>query len=135
MKATNFTYWLKGFFELENPLFINENQVNIINDHLKIVIKDDESDDMKGPYSSPNDFVIWLNGFLDSKTDLSLAPLTKVKDKLDSVFNKVTPNRVNEAINKANQAISDIRENKKKETVRINLPQKPTKSWSPNKYC
>ena len=37
MTSEAFTYWLKGFFELENPKKLNEKQTLIIKDHLDLV--------------------------------------------------------------------------------------------------
>lgn len=39
MNSENFCYWLKGFFELENPKNLNEQQVEMIKDHLNLVFK------------------------------------------------------------------------------------------------
>lgn len=37
MTPEQFTYWLQGFFEISNTNSLNENQVLIIKDHLKLV--------------------------------------------------------------------------------------------------
>jgi hypothetical protein len=38
MSLENFVFWLQGFLELENPKTLSEQQVNIIKDHLKLVL-------------------------------------------------------------------------------------------------
>lgn len=37
MTPENFTYWLQGFFEIENPKVISAQQLQEIKNHLKIV--------------------------------------------------------------------------------------------------
>jgi hypothetical protein len=37
MTAEQFTYWLQGFMEICNPETLDENQTQIIKDHLKLV--------------------------------------------------------------------------------------------------
>jgi hypothetical protein len=37
MDATNFTYWLQGFFEVSDAKKLDEKQVQIIKDHLGLV--------------------------------------------------------------------------------------------------
>lgn len=37
MKANEFCYWLQGMFELNHPTTLNEEQVKIIENHLKMV--------------------------------------------------------------------------------------------------
>jgi len=38
MTAENFTYWLQGFMEVQNPENLNKTQVQIIKDHLALVM-------------------------------------------------------------------------------------------------
>jgi hypothetical protein len=37
MKDRDFIYWLQGFFEIDNPTTINEEQTKMIKDHLQKV--------------------------------------------------------------------------------------------------
>jgi hypothetical protein len=37
MDATNFAYWLQGFFEVSNAKTLDKEQVQIIKDHLDLV--------------------------------------------------------------------------------------------------
>lgn len=37
MTAENFTYWLQGFMEVQNPETLDKTQVQIIKDHLALV--------------------------------------------------------------------------------------------------
>lgn len=39
MTAEQFTYWLQGFIEVENPKTLNLRQTKIIKDHLNLVFK------------------------------------------------------------------------------------------------
>ena len=39
MTPENFVYWLQGFLEIEDPKTINEQQVQIIKDHVALVLK------------------------------------------------------------------------------------------------
>lgn len=39
MTPENFCYWLQGLIELDNPTSLDENQINIIKDHLNLVFK------------------------------------------------------------------------------------------------
>lgn len=37
MTPRDFAYWLQGYMEMENPTSLNEEQTQIIKDHLKLV--------------------------------------------------------------------------------------------------
>lgn len=37
MTPENFCYWLQGFAEIQNPIEITKEQVQVIKDHLKLV--------------------------------------------------------------------------------------------------
>jgi hypothetical protein len=39
MDALNFAYWLQGFFEISGNTKLNETQVQVIKDHLKLVFE------------------------------------------------------------------------------------------------
>lgn len=39
MSELNFIYWLQGFLELTDSKIINENQIQAIKDHIKLVLK------------------------------------------------------------------------------------------------
>lgn len=39
MTPEQFTYWLQGYLEVEDPKVINERKVQIIKDHLNLVFK------------------------------------------------------------------------------------------------
>lgn len=39
MTPEQFTYWLQGFIEVENPKTLNLRQTKIIKDHLNLVFK------------------------------------------------------------------------------------------------
>lgn len=41
---------------------------------------------------TPEQFTYWLNGFLDCKENLTQKETQKIKENLNKVFNKVTPN-------------------------------------------
>lgn len=38
MTSENFIYWLQGFLEIQNPEVIDKNQVQIIKDHISLVL-------------------------------------------------------------------------------------------------
>lgn len=37
MTTEQFAYWLQGYFEIENPKSLNEEQTQVIKDHLDLV--------------------------------------------------------------------------------------------------
>ena len=39
MTPENFCYWLQGLLEIGNPKNLDENQINTIKDHLRLVFK------------------------------------------------------------------------------------------------
>ena len=39
MTGIDFVYWLQGFLEIQNPQSINKEQINIIKDHIGLVLK------------------------------------------------------------------------------------------------
>lgn len=40
MTSINFAYWLQGFFEIGNPKTLNEEQTEMIKNHLKLIFVD-----------------------------------------------------------------------------------------------
>lgn len=38
MDSTQFLYWLQGFFEIAEPTTLNEKQIQIIKDHMKLAM-------------------------------------------------------------------------------------------------
>lgn len=38
MTPENFVYWLQGFFEISNPKELNEQQIEVIKNHLGLVL-------------------------------------------------------------------------------------------------
>ena len=52
MTSKDFVYWLQGLFELSNPKTLNEKQVEMIRNHLKLVFINDID-----PSYSDNEFV------------------------------------------------------------------------------
>lgn len=39
MTTQNFCYWLQGFFEIAEPKFLDEKQIQIIKNHLNLVFE------------------------------------------------------------------------------------------------
>jgi len=37
MTAEQFVYWLQGYLEISNPSFITKDEIEIIQDHIKLV--------------------------------------------------------------------------------------------------
>lgn len=61
MTAQEFCYWLQGYIEIQNPKEMNETQVQIIKDHLKLVfekITPERNMEVKAP---ENYFVTYKN--------------------------------------------------------------------------
>lgn len=38
MDATNFIYWLQGFLEIADPAMLDDEQITIIKNHIKLVL-------------------------------------------------------------------------------------------------
>lgn len=80
MNSTNFKYWLQGYFEIGGTS-LYRNQIQVIEDHMKIV-------------QGPDQFIGWLGGYFDAtrhQESLSPTECTPIKEKLQGEFNKVTP--------------------------------------------
>lgn len=60
MNNRDFTYWMEGFFEISEPKSINDKQLTMIKEHIKLV---SATEQISG-------FALWLDGFLKAK-DLS----------------------------------------------------------------
>jgi len=90
MNITNFCYWLQGYFEITNVsnIEISKSRLKIIKDHIKIV--EEERDVSK----CAKDFFYEFKGFLNfsNKESLNSEETKNTTEKLQSVFNKITPN-------------------------------------------
>jgi hypothetical protein len=53
MTAEQFTYWLQGFMEIEDPQTLTKQQTQVIKDHLKLVF-DKQTPDRTNPMFSPS---------------------------------------------------------------------------------
>jgi len=69
MTPQDFVYWLQGYIELQDPKTINEQQVQIIKDHIALVLKKETPKivPMK-PWTStpPNYWGGWSGGVQDA---------------------------------------------------------------------
>jgi len=65
MTPENFIYWLNGFFEISGCKNLSDNQVQIIKDHLRLVLE------KKTP-----DIIIRPNPFFDPERDTSTIKCT-----------------------------------------------------------
>jgi hypothetical protein len=52
MTTEQFTYWLQGFMEVANPTTLDEKQIQIIKDHLALVL-DKQTPDRNTPTWTP----------------------------------------------------------------------------------
>lgn len=78
MNSLYFLYWLQGLFEIGEVTRLNQKQVNIIQLHLKITIKD-------------HSFISWLDGFLETQKKGVNKELTLIiKEKLAKSFLNIT---------------------------------------------
>ena len=58
MNANEFCYWLQGYFELNHSNYeLNEQQVKVIKDHLKLVFNKVTPDYSKPVYYKPNEYI------------------------------------------------------------------------------
>lgn len=69
MSPENFIYWLQGYFEISGNKKLNESQVQVIKDHLKLVFDkqtpDRDSTTTKVTFCNPNPFVSPAGPFVD----------------------------------------------------------------------
>ena len=82
MTDVSFCYWLQGFFELAEPKELNSNQVNLINNHLQLVIANTD-DKITIP------FIYWLEGMLsatDGSIELTNNQMNTIMERLQKVF-------------------------------------------------
>jgi len=81
MNSQRLKDWLHGYHELSGISKLSEAQVKMIKEHLELVNDDDS-------------FISYLKGFLDSvgSNKLSQSQCDKIATKLDSEYDKVTPN-------------------------------------------
>lgn len=83
MKATEFCYWLQGFFELTSPTTLTTAQVQCINKHLDLAIAYGDKDD--SPQRVKN-FIGWLKTSLEWLDPAQPEQVQKVKLRLDECF-------------------------------------------------
>lgn len=69
MSPENFIYWLQGYFEISGNKKLNESQVQVIKDHLKLVFDKQtphrDSTTTKVTFCNPNPFVSPAGPFID----------------------------------------------------------------------
>mgnify|MGYP003390420498 CR=1 FL=1 len=74
MTPEQFTYWLQGFLEIQNPSTLDERQITIVKDHLQLVFKKETPDrDLKkklNPIDSDKDQQSIVNPLDDWNTRL-----------------------------------------------------------------
>lgn len=93
MNATEFVYWLRGFFELSSAAdsdgagFLNGEQVNMIRSHIALV----KRCDWERPVEDTHHFVSWLSGFLDRRSEgVADVELSELGDALYALFQHET---------------------------------------------
>ena len=77
MTAEQFTYWLQGYLEIENPDNIPLNQTQIIKDHLNLVFNKVTPDrettpttpGVTGPYTTPLTPILDWDPYKPSQTN------------------------------------------------------------------
>jgi hypothetical protein len=65
MTPENFTYWLKGFFEISGVTYLSEAQTQVVKDHLDLVfqkVTPDRAIETKSPYDKLFDQLIPIKG-------------------------------------------------------------------------
>lgn len=68
MSPENFIYWLQGYFEISGNKKLNESQVQIIKDHLKLVFDKQTPNREKSTtvtFCNPNPFISPAGPFVD----------------------------------------------------------------------
>jgi len=83
MKAQDFCFWLQGYFELGDTPYILEYQVDIIQNHIKMVEIHDPGNDGRS-----RQFCEWLKVTLSlySKGNIPTGIVAAIKTTLDEVF-------------------------------------------------
>ncbi len=80
MTPEQFTFWLQGFLEIENPLELNATQTQIIKDHIALVFNKETPERQKAPRIKESPPVIIIN----QDTEPEKLPFKYMNDK-DSV--------------------------------------------------
>jgi hypothetical protein len=78
MKSNEFAYWLQGFFELSNTNTLDEKQVQMIKNHLKLVFLYD----IDPSYSDDKTVQTIFQNIHDGKPSLDGINITKVVPRL-----------------------------------------------------
>lgn len=91
MNERDFCFFLQGFLEIGNPQAISSDKVQIIRDHIDLVYKDEDSE--RNIENAAKNFHRWLDGFLTcfDKKYITKEQIILINNKLDKVFNKITP--------------------------------------------
>lgn len=100
MKASEFCYWLQGFFELGDVHQLSKRQVEIISLHLKLVDIHDKTDGRSKQFCS------WLSGAIElfGELEFSAQQTVQVKKVLSEVFkHEIDPSYPSEEIDQLNQ--------------------------------
>lgn len=63
MTAEQFTYWLQGFMEINDPETLNKRETQIIKDHLALVFQKETPTRVEIPIDFPNKTEIVTNPF------------------------------------------------------------------------
>jgi len=75
MNTTEFVYWLQGMFELTDTKTLNENQVKIIKEHLKLVFEKKTPDISPVETKKESSVVDELSKIIDVKTTYTIPML------------------------------------------------------------
>lgn len=95
MKSRDFTFWLQGFFEIQNPKYLDEKQIKIIQSHIALVLKYE-------PKYDQSNFVHYVAGSLTiAKGFVGEEDLKIIKDVAYEEFDHKAHNDYGDDIDKA----------------------------------
>lgn len=87
MNGKEFSYWLKGAFDVSNTKEFTENQTKVIKAHLDLVLSNSQNQN--------DSFCNWLEGFFDlvQPQKINEENTSKIKQKLDEKINTIDKNK------------------------------------------
>lgn len=91
MSPLEFTFWLNGFFEIADPKSLDERQIQVIKDHIALVLKKETPDRNVPKQFEPKDPAKSLQKFVEELLQRKQETIPSYNPTINPWLNPLTP--------------------------------------------